>query len=295
MRLDILQNAHHLLVHQRVGVRHRNVQQDILRTRDQVVIQERRTQRSLGCSLGAVVAFGRSHGHMRAAAIAHHLRHIGEVDVHQVAFDRDDLGDALRRRTQDVVGLAERLLERQAPVYFENILIVDNQQRIDILAQFLDPAESLFVADLTLDGQRRGNDRHSQQPHLLGQLGDDGRSARTRTAAHAGRDEQHPSPGLFEVLADFRQRLDCGTAAVLRVVPRTEPYLLLHGTLVQRLLVGIANHERHAPYTQVPHMVHGIPAGTADTYHHNDRPVRLRGFDFRHQFVCHISLLLSSD
>jgi thymidine phosphorylase len=37
------------------------------------------------------------------------------------------------------------------------------------------------------------------------------------------------------------------------------------------------------------------PAGTADTYHHNDRPVRLRGFDFRHQFVCHISLLLSSD
>ena len=81
---------------------------------------------------------------MGAAAVAHHLRDIGEIDVHQIALHGDDLGDALRRRTQNVVGLAKRLLERQAPVYFEDILVVDNQQRIDILAQFL--IESILIS-----------------------------------------------------------------------------------------------------------------------------------------------------
>ena len=107
----------------------------------------------LNSALDMALVNAKAH-HMGAAAVSHDLRHVGEIDVHQVALHRDDLGDALGRRTQNVVGLAERLLERQAPVYFEDILVVDNQQRIDILAQFLDPAESLFVADFTLDGQR---------------------------------------------------------------------------------------------------------------------------------------------
>ena len=231
---------------------------------------------------------------MGAAAVSHDLRHVGEIDVHQVALHRDDLGDALGRRTQNVVGLAERLLERQASVYFENILVIDDQQRIHVLPQLLDAPESLLVADLAFDGQRRSDDRHGQQSHLLGQLGDDGRRARTRSAAHARRDEEHARPRLFEVLTNLRQRLHGRAAAVFRVVsgPQSlcaEAYLQLHGTLVQRLLVGVTNQKRHTPYTEVPHMVHGIAAGTADAHHHNDRTVRLRGFDLRHQFVCHIS------
>ncbi len=43
--LNILQNLHHLLVHQGVGVRHRNIQQDVLGARNQVVIQQRGAQR----------------------------------------------------------------------------------------------------------------------------------------------------------------------------------------------------------------------------------------------------------
>ena len=231
---------------------------------------------------------------MGAAAVTHDLRHVGEIDVHQVALHRDDLGDALGRRTQNVVGLAERLLERQAPVYFENILVIDDQQRIHVLPQLLDAPESLLVADLAFDGQRRSDDRHGQQSHLLGQLGDDGRRARTRSAAHARRYEEHARPRLFEVLTNLRQRLHGRAAAVFRVVsgPQSlcaEAYLQLHGTLVQRLLVGVANQKRHTPDTEVPHMVHGIAAGSADAHHHNDRTVRLRGFDLRHQFVCHIS------
>jgi hypothetical protein len=79
-------------------------------------------------------------------------------------------------------------------------------------------SESVFwrsssIPDLALDGQRRGDDGHGQQPHLLGQLGDDGRCSRARSAAHAGGDEEHLRTGLFEHLTDFGQRLDGRAAA----------------------------------------------------------------------------------
>ena len=291
--LNILQNLHHLLVHQGVGVRHRNIQQDVLGARNQVVIQQRGAQRRFGHRLGALVAVGRSHGHMRPAAVAHHLRDIGEVDVHQIALDGDDLRDTLGRRGQNVVGLAESLLQREAAVDFQNVFVVDDQQRIGVLAQLLDTAERLFVTDLALDGQRRGDDGHGQQPHLLGQLGDDGRCSRARSAAHAGGDEEHLRTGLFEHLTDFGQRLDGRAAAVLRIVPGSETFgaeadLPLNGAFVERLLVGVADHERNAPDPEVPHMVYGIAPCAADADHRNDRAVRARDLDFRHQFVCHI-------
>ena len=291
--LDILQNPHHLLVHQSVGVRHRDVQQDILGPRNEVMIQQRRAQRRFGDRFGAVVALGRGHGHVGPAAVAHHLRHIGEIDVHQVAFDGDDLGDALGRRGQNVVGLSESLLEREAAVNLQNVLVVDDQQRIGVLTQLLDSPERLFVTDLSLDGQRRSDDGHRQQSHLAGQLGDDGRGARTGSAAHAGRDEDHLRAGLFERLPDFGQRLDSRTTPVLGIVAGSEPlgseaYLQLDRALVERLLVGIADHERNPPDTEIPHVVHGIAPGAADAYDRNDRAVHARSLDFRHQFVCHI-------
>ena len=113
---------------------------------------------------------------------------VGAGDVHQVALDRNDLGDALRSRSQDVIGLAESLLQGQTAVYFKNILVVDNQQRIDVLTQLLDAPERLFVTDLAFDGQRRSDDADGQHSHLLGQLGDHRRSARTRTVSKVMRD-----------------------------------------------------------------------------------------------------------
>ena len=51
-------------------------------------------------------------------------------------------------------------------------------------------------------------------------------------------------------LTNLRQRLHGRAAAVFRVVsgPQSlcaEAYLQLHGTLVQRLLVGVTNQKRH--------------------------------------------------
>ena len=66
--------------------------------------------------------------HVGPAAVAHHLRHVGEIDIDQVAFHGDDLGNAFGGGGQNIVGLAERLLEREAAVNFEDIFIVDNQE-----------------------------------------------------------------------------------------------------------------------------------------------------------------------
>lgn len=117
------------------GIGHRDIEQNVAGSGNQVVIQQGRMQRRFGHRLGPVVAFGRRYAHVRATAVPHHLRHVGEIDVHQVALDRNDLGDALRSRSQDVIGLAESLLQGQTAVYFKNILVVDNQQRIDVLTQ----------------------------------------------------------------------------------------------------------------------------------------------------------------
>ena len=91
------------------------------------MVEQRRFERRAGHLCGAVLAFGRSHRHVGAAAVAHHLRHVGEVDVDHVAFDGDDLGDALGSRCEDVVGLAEGLFEREAAVHLDDVLVVDDQ------------------------------------------------------------------------------------------------------------------------------------------------------------------------
>ena len=95
VRLDVFQDLHHLVQRQRIGVGGRDVQQDVFRARYERMVEQRRFERRAGHLCGAVLAFGRSHRHVGAAAVAHHLRHVGEVDVDHVAFDGDDLGDAL--------------------------------------------------------------------------------------------------------------------------------------------------------------------------------------------------------
>ena len=47
--------------------------------------------------------------------------------------------------------------------------------------------------------------------------------------------------------------------------------LLRNGAFVQCLTVGIADHELHILDAEVPHVIHGIAAGSADAHHHDYR------------------------
>ena len=127
------------------------------------------------------------------------------------------------------------------------------------------------------------------------QFGDYGRCARARAAAHTGRHEEHPRAGRFEPAADVVERFDGRFASVFGIVARTETFapqlhLLLDGTVVQRLCVGIADHEPDVLDAEVPHVVHGVAAGTADAHHHDYRRFIFCRSNFVHQIVTHNSL-----
>lgn len=119
------------------------------------------------------------------------------------------------------------------------------------------------------------------------------------TAAHTGGDEDHLGPRRLETLAHHIKRLDGGLASVFRVVTgaqslAAEPDFQLHGTLVERLLVGVADHKVHALDPQVPHVIHGIAARTADTDYHDNGRIRAGSGQLGDYIVCHIvSFLLS--
>ena len=69
-------------------------------------------------STARLLALGRGRAHHRIAHAGHDRLHVGEVAVDD-AGNRDDVGDALHRLPQDVVGDAERFEEarvlRHAP------------------------------------------------------------------------------------------------------------------------------------------------------------------------------------
>ena len=102
------------------------------------LLQQRRGDRGLGGLGGAVLAAGGADAHQRRAGVVHDRAHVGEVEVDQ-AGDRDQVGDALHALAQDVVGLAEGVEDRRAPLDDrQQLLVGDHDQRVDVLAQALD-------------------------------------------------------------------------------------------------------------------------------------------------------------
>ena len=76
--------------------------------------------------------------HQRAAGVVHDRAHVGEVEVDQPG-DGDQVGDALNALAQDVVGLAEGVEDRGAPLDDrEQLLVGDHDQGVDVVAQALD-------------------------------------------------------------------------------------------------------------------------------------------------------------
>ena len=93
---------------------------------------------ALGGVGGAVLAGAGADAHQRRAGVAHDRAHVGEVEVDQ-AGDGDQVGDALDALAQDVVGLAEGVEDRGAPLDDrEQPLVGDHDQRVDVLAELLD-------------------------------------------------------------------------------------------------------------------------------------------------------------
>ena len=103
------------------------------------LLEQRRGDRRARRVGGPALAGADPDPHHRGAGVGHDRPHVGEVEVDQPR-DRDQVGDALDALAQDVVGLAERVEDRRAPLDDrEQALVGDHEQRVDDLAQLADP------------------------------------------------------------------------------------------------------------------------------------------------------------
>ena len=268
------------------------VHQKVAGSLDLLMVEQRRCQGGFGGLDDLVRARCAARTHDGQTAVGQYGAHIGEVHVDE-ALARDQLGDTLGGGGQDVVRLAEGLLQRQGAVDFGNVVVVDHHQRVDVLAQLLQSPGGLVDPFGAFVAERQRDDAHRQDAAVAGRLGDDGRSARSRAATHAGRDEDHLGSLLFEAQHDVVQTLDGGLASLFGVVACSQTFaqqdLDRHGAGLEGLPVGVADHEGHVGDPQVVHVVHGIAAGTAHTQHHDDGGGLLRELDTYEYFVfvCH--------
>ena len=156
-----------------------------------------------------------------------------------------------------------------------------------MLSELVKSLESDALA-LALEAERFRDHRHGKNAELLGDLGDDRRSAGTGAAAHARGKEEHVSAGYR--LRDALAVLQRGLATDFRVRACAESLgdggsklqLQLRVRALERLHIGIGRDELNTLHALHDHVVDSIAAATT---HPNDldyRFLRLRIHDFKH-------------
>ncbi len=163
--------------------------------------------------------------HHRLAHLAHDGADVGEVEVDEARHDHE-IGDAAHAHVQHVVGHLEGVGERRLLVGdLEQVLVGDDDQRVDDLLQFRDALLGRLHAAAAFEVERLGDDADGEDALLARRGGDDGRRTGAGAAAHAGGDEHHV--GAVEELQDFRQRLLGGLTADFGTGARARPWVMV--------------------------------------------------------------------
>jgi hypothetical protein len=215
----------------------------------------------------------------RGASLGHDRPHVGEVEVDD-AGHRDQVGDALHALAEDVVGYPKRLDDRRPLLdHLEQTVVLDHDQRVDLLAELLDSTMRLLGPPPALETERPGDEAEGQRPQLLSDLGNDRRAAGPGPAALAGGDEDHIGAlqDLFQLVAALVRRV----LADLWIRPGPQPLRRLRSDLhlhigiddEQRLCVGVRRHELDAAETRIHHAVDGVRTAAADAHDLDHRQV----------------------
>ena len=212
-------------------------------------VEQRIGDGRLGRLDGAAVAGGFAGAHHRLAHLAHDRADVGEVEVDQAFLDHQ-VGDAGDARVEHLVGHGEGVGEGGLLVGDEEeVLIGDDDQRVDAGLQFLDAGVGDAHAPGALELERLGDDADGEDAGLARGPRDDRGRPGAGAAAHAGGDEDHVR--ARQVIGDLVDRLLRRGASDLRL--RTgaealgdgdahldEAFRLGRG---QGLRVGIGDHE----------------------------------------------------
>ena len=195
----------------------------------------------------------------------------------------DQVGDALDTGQQHLVGGLERVQHADLAVRDgQQPVVRDDDEGVDLFAQFGDAVLGLVGAAAALEGERAGDHADGQGAERAGDVGDDGRAAGAGAAALAGGDEDHV--GALEDLLDLLAVVLGGLAADVRVGAGAEAAgefaadveLDVGVAHQQRLRVGVDRDELDALETDLDHPVDGVDATAADADDLDDCEVVLR-------------------
>jgi len=247
-------------------------------------VEERVGDCLLGSFDGAVVAFGFAGAHHRLAHFAHHRTNVCEVEIDEPGHHHK-ISDPAHALLEYLVRHLERFLEGRVRVGDQKqVLIGNDDQRVDMLLQLLDAGIGRAHAAIAFEAERLRHHTHRQNATITRCLGDDRGRAGTGAATHAGGDEAHMR--AFERAFDLIKRLlGCGapdfrTGARAKALGNLEAKLNtpIGSARVERLRIGVGDDEFDTLHVGGDHVGDRIPSGPADA---DDADPWLQLIDFR--------------
>ena len=241
------------------------------------VIDERVGDSRLGGKQRPPVAGSFSGAHHRAAHFSHDGADVGKIQVDE-AFLHNQVGDAGDAGMEHLVGHRKGVGQRGLLVgHPEQVLVRDDDQRVDALLQLHDAGLGEPHSPLALEVERLGDDADREDAELAGHTSHHRRRAGSGAAAHARGNEHHVSAG--QVVADLVDHfLGCGAADLrLRACAETSGRRHAHLDDVfgprhgQCLGIRVGDDEIDALEAGIDHVVDGVTAGTADAEDGNPR------------------------
>ena len=197
----------------------------------------------------ALFAFGFAGAHHCFAHFIHHRADIGKVQIDQPRAHHQ-IGDPFDALIQNIISHAEGFGKRgffiRQP---EQVLVRDDDQRIDHLLQCLDPFFGLPHALGAFKLKRLGDNANGQNPKLPRGLCDNRRGPSSGAAAHSSSDKTHmrSSKMIDNLLDTFFCR--CGANLGARSGAETfgdfgaQLHANLGLALLQGLRVGVRHHK----------------------------------------------------
>ena len=179
--------------------------------------------------------------------------------------------------------MPERVDDRGALLdHLEQAVVLDHDQRVDAVAEVLDPLLGLLRALAALERERPGDDADGERAELAAELGEDRRGAGAGAAALARGDEDHVGAlqRLLQLVPALLRRgvPDGGIGAGAEAARRLRADVDLHVGVAhhQRLRVGVDRDELDAGEAGVDHPVDGVRAAAADADDLDDREIVAR-------------------
>ena len=206
-----------------------DVDQHRLRALHGGVFQKRVVDRGFSGIGGAVFTRRFARAHHRLAHFRHDRTDIGEIKVDIARLDHQ-IGDPAHAFMQDVIGHGKSIRKGGAFIgQTEQILVGDDDQRIDISLQFFDARIGLAHPNRAFKIKRLGDNANSKNTAFARRFCDHGSRASAGAAAHARGDEHHMAVGQFR--QDIIKAFLRGNAANFRLRPCAKAFGLLPAQL----------------------------------------------------------------